>query len=75
MSGPYKADEVAAMVGATEWFIRHLADEKRIPCYRVGRNSPRFTDEHVAAVIEHLTQPVEDDTAGPIATSRRRRAS
>lgn len=50
--------DVAGMLGASESFIRNLARQHRVPCLRVGRGAYRFTDEHVEAIRDYLTQPV-----------------
>lgn len=48
--------EVAALFGATEYYIRDLARKRLIPFYRVGRGSPRFSEAHVAAIESYLTE-------------------
>lgn len=68
------AKEVAAEVGATEFFIKDLARRHLVPCLRVGRGAYRFTDEHVAAVRAHLEQPVVEPVKDQSLTTARSRA-
>ncbi|MGW2253496.1 helix-turn-helix domain-containing protein [Kitasatospora sp. NPDC001660] len=49
----YHPDQVAAMLGRSEWWVREQARKTRIPYCRVG-NSYRFTAEHLAEIVRLL---------------------
>jgi excisionase family DNA binding protein len=66
--------DVAERFGATEWYIRQLARDKKIPHLRVGRGAIAFTEAQAAAVEAHLTQNPESEVAPRSLTSRRSRA-
>lgn len=77
MSLTHTPAEVAAKVGASEFFVRELARKGKVPHLRVGRSAVRFTDDHVAAIIAHLThEPTDATPASTLTTARsRKRAS
>ena len=70
----YSVAEVAAQIGASESFLRGLVKRREIPCLRLGRSAIRFTEAHVEAIIEHLTQPAGAPTPVASLTTTRSRA-
>jgi hypothetical protein len=51
--------EVAAHFRVPEKFIRRLASTRQVPCLRGTRGKYLFTEVHVAAIEDHLTQQAE----------------
>jgi hypothetical protein len=59
----YSVDEVVEMFGGrSDSWLREGVRQRKFPHLRVGR-SPRFTDEHVAAIKQALEVPVAESPA------------
>lgn len=71
--------EVAAIIGASEWWVREMARQRKCPHLRLGRDKIRFRRADVLALIElvsvapvgepaqTLPDEVHDSGGGPAA--------
>jgi excisionase family DNA binding protein len=67
--------EAAALIGASEDFLRTKARHEEIPHLRVGRRKILFTDEHIAQIIEALSVPATQKTSRLTSPRARKRAA
>lgn len=74
----YTLAELAAELRCSRDFLSSLVARGLVPCYRVGRRSPRFTEEHRAQIEAFLEESSTEQRPASLTTARsraRRRAA